>query len=114
MYFGTPIKEIDAPELARWLEERAGKFRIIDVRQASEVAAGTIPGAQALPLHTLPMRVHELPRDEQLVFVCRSGARSAQACAFLQSQGFQNVYNLRGGMIAWAQSGQMVAIPQAV
>lgn len=114
MYFSTPIKEIEAPELARWLEEGEGKFRIIDVRQMSEIAAGTIPGAEAMPLHTLPMRLHELPRDERLVFVCRSGARSAQACAFLQAQGFQNVYNLRGGMIAWAQSGLTMALPQAV
>jgi rhodanese-related sulfurtransferase len=37
--------------------------------------------------------------------VCRSGARSAQACMFLQQQGFSNVFNLRGGMIAWVQGG---------
>ncbi len=114
MYFGTSVKEIDAEELARWLEEGEGRLRVIDVRQMGEIAAGTIPGAEALPLHTLPVRLHEFARDERLVFVCRSGARSAQACAFLQAQGFQNVYNLRGGMIAWAQAGRMVALPQAV
>ncbi len=114
MYSSYAIKEIDAPELARWLEEKKGPFRIIDVRQLSEIAAGTVPGAEALPLHLLPLRLHELPKDEPIVFVCRSGARSAQACAFLQAQGFDNVYNLRGGMIAWSQTGQTVAIPKAV
>jgi rhodanese-related sulfurtransferase len=114
MYGSYPIKEIEAPELARWLEEKKGKFRIIDVRQLSEIAAGTVPGAEPLPLHLLPMRLHELPKDEPIVFVCRSGARSANACAFLQAQGFDNVYNLRGGMIAWAQTGQAVKLPEAV
>jgi rhodanese-related sulfurtransferase len=99
------IKEIDAPELARWLDEKAGNFRVIDVRQMGEIAMGTVPNAAAVPLHTLPLKVNDLNRDETLVFVCRSGQRSAQACMFLQQHGFQNVYNLRGGMIGWAQSG---------
>jgi rhodanese-related sulfurtransferase len=64
-----------------------------------------VPKAEALPLHTLPARVQDFSREEKLVMVCRSGARSAQACMFLQQQGFSNVYNLRGGMIGWAQSG---------
>jgi rhodanese-related sulfurtransferase len=70
-----------------------------------EIAMGTVPKAEALPLHTLPARVQDFSREEKLVMVCRSGARSAQACMFLQQQGFSNVYNLRGGMIGWAQSG---------
>lgn len=99
------IKEIDAPELARWLDEKAGTFRVIDVRQMSEIAMGTVPNAAAVPLHTLPLKVNDLDRNETLVFICRSGQRSAQACMFLQQQGFENVYNLRGGMIGWAQNG---------
>lgn len=112
--FWSSINEIDAPELARWLDEQGGKFRIIDVRQPQEIAAGTVPGAEPLPLHTLPVRLDDLKRDEKLVFVCRSGARSAQACMFLKQQGYENVYNLRGGMLAWAQTGQMIGLPQAV
>ena len=108
------IKEIDAPELARWLEEKPGAFRMLDVRQPHEVAAGAIPGAESVPLHTLPARLHELDRDQTLVLVCRSGNRSAQACAFLQQQGFDKVYNLRGGMIAWTAANQADGLPQAV
>jgi rhodanese-related sulfurtransferase len=113
--FWNSIKEIEAPDLARWMDQghqNFGKFRVIDVRQPQEIAAGTVPGAEAVPLHTLPLRVNDLKRDETLVFVCRSGARSAQACMFLKQHGFENVVNLRGGMMAWAQTGQAIGQPQ--
>ena len=103
--FANSIKEIEAPELARWVKDASHKLRVIDVRQMQEIATGTVPKAEALPLHLLQEKLHELSRDEKLVVVCRSGARSAQACMFLQQQGFSNVYNLRGGMMGWVQSG---------
>jgi len=99
------IMEIDAPEFAQWVNDATQELRVIDVRQMQEIAMGTVPKAEALPLHTLPAKVHELSREEKLVIVCRSGARSAQACMFLQQQGFSNVYNLRGGIMGWVQSG---------
>lgn len=108
------IKEIDAPELASWLDQKPGQFRILDVRQMNEMTAGTIPGAEALPMHTLPLRLNELGNDETLVLACRSGARSAQACAFLQQQGYENVFNLKGGLMGWANNGQPITLPEAV
>jgi rhodanese-related sulfurtransferase len=103
--FSNAIKEIDANELAQWVNDPNHNLRVIDVRQMHEIATGTVPKAEALPLHTLPAKVRELPRDQKLVLVCRSGARSAQACLFLQQNGFSNVYNLRGGMMGWMQNG---------
>jgi rhodanese-related sulfurtransferase len=103
--FANTIKEIDAPELAQWVNDANHKLRVIDVRQMQEIVTGTVPKAEALPLHTLPAKVHELSPEEKLVIICRSGARSAQACLFLQQKGFSNVYNLRGGMISWVQCG---------
>ena len=103
--FGMNVKEIDAGELAKWVNATDAGLRVIDVRQMEEIAQGTVPRAEALPLHTLPAKMHDLSKDEKLVMVCRSGARSAQACMFLQQQGFSNVYNLRGGMMGWMQSG---------
>ncbi len=103
--FGMSVKEIDAQQFAQWVEDAAHKMRVIDVRQMEEIAHGTVPKAEALPLHILPARVSELDKNEKLIVVCRSGARSAQACMFLQQQGFSNVYNLRGGMMGWMQSG---------
>lgn len=103
--FGMNVKEIDANQFAQWVEEDGHQMRVIDVRQMEEIAHGTVPKAEALPLHTLPIKVSELDKSEKLIMVCRSGARSAQACMFLQQQGFSNVFNLRGGMMAWVQSG---------
>ncbi len=105
------IKEIDAAELNRWLEEEGGQFRIIDVREMPEIAGGTIADAVPIPLATLPVRLNELDRDEKLVFICRSGARSAQACHFLKQYGFDDIYNLRGGIIAWAHQSLPIALP---
>lgn len=103
--FGMSVKEIDAKQLSQWVGDTGHKLRVIDVRQMEEIAMGTVPKAEALPLNTLPARIHELSREDKLVVVCMSGGRSAQACMFLQQQGFTNVFNLRGGMMGWAQSG---------
>jgi len=103
--FGMNVKEIDANQLAQWVEDDSHKLRVIDVRQMEEIMHGTVPKAEALPLHVLPAKVHELDKNEKLIMVCRSGARSAQACMFLQQQGFDNVFNLRGGMMGWVGSG---------
>jgi rhodanese-related sulfurtransferase len=111
MYFN--INEIEAAELADWVTEEVNQFKIIDVREMNEINAGTIPDALAMPLATVPLRLNELDKNTPLVFVCRSGARSAQACAFLQQQGFDNVHNLRGGMFAWASAGQPIGLPKA-
>jgi rhodanese-related sulfurtransferase len=103
--YGSNIKEVSVSEFAQWLNDDSHKLRVIDVRQMQEIAMGTVPTAEALPLHMLPEQIHALSPAEKMVLVCRSGARSAQACMYLQQWGFSNVYNLRGGMIGWIQSG---------
>ncbi|MEJ2361046.1 MAG: rhodanese-like domain-containing protein [Gammaproteobacteria bacterium] len=110
MHFG--IKEIEAGDLAQWVTDEAKPLKIIDVREMSEIQGGTIPGAIPMPLATVPLRLNELEQHEEFVLICRSGARSAQACMFMQQQGFKNVYNLRGGMFAWAGTGQPIGTPQ--
>ncbi len=89
--------------------ERDSDFMLIDIRSEGEVARGVLPGAMHLPMHLIPMRLAELPRDKDLVLYCHSGARSYHACAFLKQQGFDNVFNLRGGILGWARSGYDVA-----
>ena len=103
--FTNSIQEIDSHEFAEWVSDANHQLRVIDVRQMEEIAMGTVPKAEAVPLSTLPARLHELSPTEKLIIVCRSGARSGQACLFLQQHGFSNVYNLRGGMMRWMQSG---------
>ncbi|MES3038958.1 MAG: rhodanese-like domain-containing protein [Bdellovibrionota bacterium] len=82
-----------------------GGVKIIDVRGQDEFIGelGHIPGADLIVLDTLPQNAPKVPRSEPVVIVCRSGGRSAKACAFLQSQGYDNVVNMRGGMLLWNQ-----------
>lgn len=98
------VKELDVHTLQSYLDE-GKKIRLLDVRGVAEMAQGMIPNAEKLPLHTLPARINEIETDEMTVLYCRSGARSAQGVGYMAQQGFENVYNLRGGIIAWAQNG---------
>jgi len=102
------VKELDACELASWLSQ-GKQIRLIDVRTPAEASRGIIPEAENLPLHLLPLRADEVSARPSVVFYCRSGARSAQACLFMNMRGHEEVYNLRGGIIAWVQSGLPVA-----
>lgn len=107
------VNEIEVPELARRLGENAEDIIMVDVRESREVAQAAIPGALNIPLATLPARMFELDRAKNLIMICRSGARSAQATAFLNQQGFPGATNLRGGIIAWAQQGQALQLAQS-
>ena len=80
---------------------------ILDVREDSEFALGHLPNAKHIPLKQLTDRLKELEkfRNKPMIINCRSGARSARACGLLKKQGFENVYNLAGGMNAWSQAG---------
>lgn len=105
--FGMSIKEVDARGLQQM--QAQGEVVVIDVRTDVEFAQGSIQGAKHMPLHMLPLVADQMENQKPVVLVCRSGARSAQACAFLSSKGFDNVYNLRGGVMAWAQAGMTLA-----
>ncbi len=78
---------------------------VIDVREGEEWEAGHAPQARHIPMMQIPTRVDEVPRDRDVVVVCRVGARSAQVVAYLRAQGYDRVANLDGGMIAWAAAG---------
>ncbi len=86
---------------------------VVDVRTDAEVARGVIAGARHIVLQTLPNRFDELSREAPLVMVCQSGGRSLQAANFLAAQGFQRVYNLRGGVLAWIREGEELALPDS-
>ncbi len=75
------------------------------------MARGVIHGAIHIPMHLLPYKADELPQDKPVVLYCHSGARSAQACAFMASKGFNNMHNLTGGILAWARSGKDIVLP---
>lgn len=85
----------------------AGDF-VLDVREPSEWVAGHIPGATLIPLGELQGRIGELPRDQAIVVVCRSGNRSAQGRDILLAAGFTAVTSMAGGMTEWATAGNEV------
>ena len=97
-----------APASAVNLINRQGA-RVVDVREDSEWQQGHIPDAIHVPLGKLGERMNELEpykgSDTPLVVVCRSGNRSAMAAVRLRKAGFEGVYNLEGGTMAWQQAG---------
>ncbi len=100
------VEDIEPQEL--W-EQKDSVF-IVDVRRPDEFGGelGHVPGAQLMVLDTLPQVLGELPKDQTVVFVCRSGGRSAKASAFARDNGYANVYNMRGGMLLWNELGLQV------
>ena len=93
------MKEISTIEVQRRLEV-GEKLNLIDVREVAEVQGGHIPGIVNIPLGLLEFRMYELDKNTPYIIVCRSSARSGQATAFLQAQGY-DVTNMVGGMLAW-------------
>jgi rhodanese-related sulfurtransferase len=82
-----------------------GSF-LLDVRQPDEWEEAHIPGATLIPLGELEARVAEVPRDRDIVVVCRSGNRSKRGRDILLGAGFAQVTSMSGGMIAWKERGQ--------
>jgi rhodanese-related sulfurtransferase len=104
------VKEIDPVELKQRMDG-GEEIVLLDIRSDAELASGVLPNSEHLPMHLIPIRLPDLPRDKEVVLYCRSGARSYHACAYLAQQGITNVVNLRGGIIAWARSGYEIGLP---
>lgn len=107
--FGTRtmsrIPQVDAFELQDLMEQE-NDLLVVDVRSPQEYQYdGHIAGSRLLPLSALMQRIEELPLDQEIVFVCRSGNRSQVACEQLHQLGRSNTKNFRGGMIAWKRAG---------
>jgi rhodanese-related sulfurtransferase len=88
------------PNEVRRRLELGEKLHLLDVREDDEWESGHIPGAKHIPVGSLKERHKELDPSEEIIVVCRSGNRSALACEYLASLGY-NVVNLQGGMLAW-------------
>jgi rhodanese-related sulfurtransferase len=84
---------------------------VLDVRTQDEFARGHIVGARHVPLADLDKRLAEFDKmkSRPVILCCQSGARSASALATLKKSGFQQVFNLRGGLQEWERSGQPVS-----
>lgn len=80
---------------------------LLDVREVYEFREGHVAGAINIPLSLVPVRVHDLPTDGDLVIICRSGNRSQQACLWFANQG-RTAANVAGGTESWISSGRPV------
>lgn len=101
-----PIEEITVDELAEVL---AGGARLIDVREPHEYEEGRVPGAQLVPLATVPDQVELFRGDGPTYVICAAGGRSMRACEFVAAHGVEAV-NVAGGTKAWIASGRDVEV----
>ena len=81
---------------------------MLDVREPDEYDAGHIPGITLIPMGEIPDRLGEIPTDVPVIVTCRTGNRSGQVVDFLREQGFTNVHNMTGGIVAWQKAGYEV------
>jgi adenylyltransferase/sulfurtransferase len=95
------IDEITVHELKARLD-RGEKLFILDVRNPNEYQICHLSGSVLIPLSELPHRLHEIPKDQEIVVHCKMGGRSAQAIEIMKQHGFTNLKNLVGGINAWA------------
>jgi adenylyltransferase/sulfurtransferase len=95
------VPEITVEELKSKLDN-GENVNVLDVREPHEYEVANL-GARLIPLAELPERLAELDQDENLAVHCKTGGRSARAVKLLQDAGFQNVYNVKGGINAWSE-----------
>lgn len=90
---------------------QAGDGVVLDVRKPEEFAAGHIEGAKNIDYYgkTFKESLAELPRDKTYLIYCRSGGRSGRTSAMMNELGFQRVFDLEGGMIAWQKGKHPIA-----
>jgi adenylyltransferase/sulfurtransferase len=99
----------EVPEITvRELKERLDtdeEISVIDVREPHEYEVANLEsqGAKLIPLDDLPERLSELDQTETIALHCKTGSRSARATRILQGAGFENVYNVKGGITAWSE-----------
>ena len=97
------VPEMTVSELKERLD-RGDRLALVDVREPQEWELGNLGdhGARLIPLGELADRVEEIDAGEEVVVICRSGNRSGRAAGFLRARGYDRVWNLEGGMLAWS------------
>jgi SulP family sulfate permease len=105
------VTEVPAQELWQRLHSSSPPH-IVDVREPREFRRCHIREAQLVPLSRLLSEAPELPHDRSIVFVCRGGRRSARAAHLVQSQGYEEVAVLEGGMLAWEAANLLAAVDE--
>ncbi|MDP2328902.1 MAG: rhodanese-like domain-containing protein [Dehalococcoidia bacterium] len=100
---GEPFKRVDVHEAKEMID--AGNVQVIDAREPWEHAEGHVPGSLRIQHMAVLVQADKLARDRPILFICKSGARSAVAAEFAASLGITDLYNVDGGHEAWAAAG---------
>ena len=102
---GSGVRALPATEAAQLLDDP--DVVVLDIRTPAEVAQGRLPGAVVLDFHSpqFAERVAELDRSATYLMYCRSGNRSSSARALMTQLGFEDVVDVRGGILEWADAG---------
>ncbi len=95
------MKTISVDELQEKLNN-GDDFQFVDVREQSEYDQANL-GAELVPMSTIQQNIDKINKDKEVVIMCRSGNRSGKVVMFLEQQGFDNLYNLEGGILAWKE-----------
>ena len=93
------------PMEAKELIETTADLQLIDVRSVQEYQQGALPGSTLIPFWEIMKGEHSLPKDKPILLVCAVGGRSLAVGQYLSMKGYQEVYNLSGGLSAWAKQG---------
>jgi len=94
------MKEITALELKNLIDSKAD-FQLIDVRDYFETEIASI-GGELIPMDEVEDSIEKINKNKQVVIYCRSGVRSSMTIQMLEQKGFSNLYNLKGGILAYA------------
>jgi SulP family sulfate permease len=105
-----PLKHLNLEEFVDAIERDRERALVIDVREPPEFEAGRPPGAVLMPLRTIIESTDDLPRDRPIYLVSRSGRRSTRAMRLLLGLGFEEVFNLKGGMLNWRARNQPMEV----
>jgi rhodanese-related sulfurtransferase len=97
------MQQMSVRELQERLAQSGPKPVLLDVREGWELKICALPGALHIPMGQIPARTAELDPEQELVVVCHHGVRSLRVAHFLASHGFSKLYNLQGGVDAWAR-----------
>ena len=86
----------------RWPDDRRHEVQLLDVREPEELAIVSLPDTVHIPMRAIPGRIVELDPDRPIVVMCHTGVRSRHVAGFLLANDFKQVFNLAGGIDAWA------------
>ncbi len=105
-----PLRHLTVIELEDALVKEGDRALLVDVREPGEYSRGHLPNAELHPLRQIIADAESLPRDRPIYLLCRSGRRSTRAMQMLVPLGFENIYNLKGGILSWKALGRPLEV----